>query len=130
MQPMQFCIHTGRQLEETVTDRVAGNCPPNTPYAHLQVPQIPQNQTLTTHTGEIPNECSQCDFASTQAGHLRRQLQTEWWAIVFTLIHNFELARAAHLNTWLWLKCMRACMRFVERGNFWVVATRADLILL
>ena len=48
------------------------------------------------------------------------------WLIVSILIHNVDLARAAHLSTWLWLKCMR----FVGRGNFWVVATRADLILL
>ena len=39
-----------------------------------------------------------------------------------------QFTRAAHLNTWLWLKCIR----FVERrGNFWVGGTRrADLILL
>ena len=48
------------------------------------------------------------------------------WLIVSTFIRNVDSARAAHLSTWLWLKCRR----FVERGNFWVVATRADLILL
>ena len=47
------------------------------------------------------------------------------WLIVSPFIH-VDSAWAAYLSTWLWLKCMR----FVERGNFWVVATRADLILL
>ena len=31
---------------------------------------------LTTHSGEKPNKCNQCDFASAQAGHLRIHLKT------------------------------------------------------
>ena len=28
------------------------------------------------HCGEKPNKCNQCDFASSQAGHLRAHLKT------------------------------------------------------
>ena len=31
---------------------------------------------MKTHSGEKPNKCNQCDFASSQAGHLRRHLKT------------------------------------------------------
>ena len=31
---------------------------------------------LKIHSGERSNKCSQCDFASTQAGHLTRHLKT------------------------------------------------------
>ena len=31
---------------------------------------------LKTHSGEKPNKCNQCDYASSQAGDLRRHLKT------------------------------------------------------
>ena len=30
---------------------------------------------MITHSGEKPNKCKQCDFASSQAGHLRTHLK-------------------------------------------------------
>ena len=34
------------------------------------------DQNLKTLSGEKPNKCNQCDFASSQAGNLRRHLKT------------------------------------------------------
>ena len=45
MQPMQLCIFSCRSFEDTFED---------------------------THSGEKPNKCHQCDFASSDAGNLKK----------------------------------------------------------
>ena len=43
-------------------------------YASIQAGNLKRH--LKMHSGEKSNKCNQCDFASSQAGHLRAHLKT------------------------------------------------------
>ena len=74
---MWLCILTGRQFEDTFENaqwRKDKQMQPIWLCILLYISALRKH--LKIHCGEKPNKCNQCDFAPSQAGHLRAHLKT------------------------------------------------------
>ena len=101
MQPVWFCILTGKPFEDTFDNtqwrkvKSMQTMPLCLDRRLLCCDQSALRRHLKTHIGEKTNKCSQCQFASREAGNLRRHLhsgeKTHINSIVHFVVYNIEL---------------------------------------